>query len=173
MSCCDSPKYNPKKQTTLMGAGTLSRPTDFETLKASTAREIAAIVATFGAGYEVYSQAIEKSTMDGRCLCELKEDNIKSAIESLGIKDEGHIETISRFLTVFKQQQEASQATASVLPSKAARTPHRRTSIGHSIEKQKSTRQALADVHAALQAIESPPPRTEEQPTLDPPPSTT
>ncbi|KAG9407181.1 hypothetical protein AC1031_001876 [Aphanomyces cochlioides] len=168
----DPPKY-PDKQTNPMGAGTLSRPTDFETLKASTAKEIAAIVATFGAGYEDYSQAIEENNMDGRCISELREDNVKSVIDSLGIKDEAHIETISHFLTAFKQQQEASQATASVPPSMAARTPHRRTSIGHSLEKQESTRQAQADVHVALQAIESPRPPTEEQPTQDPPPSTT
>ncbi|ETW05466.1 hypothetical protein H310_03229 [Aphanomyces invadans] len=153
-----------------MGAGTLSKPAgeaegtdvDFDTINKYLASEIAAIVTGFGAAYEPYGPKIIENGIDGHLLSALGIDEVTSIVETLGVTNAIHAKKIALFFKSFKEKQ-LGVALPVTSPKLAAPSPSsrsmssrkvRRTSIGHSVDKQETSEEALAALRASL-AIDS------------------
>ncbi|RHZ01138.1 hypothetical protein DYB35_002013 [Aphanomyces astaci] len=150
-----------------MGAGTLSKPSGSTTAEATidtitnySAQEIATIVIGFGAAYEPYGAKIVDNGIDGRLMGELGIDEVSSIVQTLGVTNAIHVKKIALFFKSFKEKQLGitlasppvdSPAISAASPARSTGSRKiRRTSIGHSVEKQQTSEDVLASLRASL-----------------------
>ncbi|KAF0687866.1 Aste57867_20453 [Aphanomyces stellatus] len=147
-----------------MGSGTLSKPLtddaqtliDFETIKSYTTTDVAAVITSFGAAYDGYGQAIVENGIDGRLLCELNEAEIPAIVQTLNVTNVIHIKKIELFFRTFKEKQAAvarsgdGQSSQTSGERRGSTKRVRRTSIGHSVEMQLSSTDAMAMLRTEL-----------------------
>ncbi|RQM24301.1 hypothetical protein B5M09_006615 [Aphanomyces astaci] len=150
-----------------MGAGTLSKPSGSTTAEATidtitnySAQEIATIVIGFGAAYEPYGAKIVDNGIDGQLMGELGIDEVSSIVQTLGVTNAIHVKKIALFFKSFKEKQLGitlasppvdSPAISAASPARSTGSRKiRRTSIGHSVEKQQTSEDVLASLRASL-----------------------